>query len=83
MDDTATKIRYARANDELDTGKDTQRVLSLLSRDDWVARHKINRALKTSREGCQGLIDAMVAAGLIVVEMRKTGQRPSEFLKLV
>jgi hypothetical protein len=24
----------------------------------------------------------MVAAGLIVVEMRKTGQRPSEFLKL-
>ena len=83
VDDTATKIRYARANDELDTGKDTQRVLSLLSRDDWVARHKINRALKTSREGCQGLIDAMVAAGLIVVEMRKTGQRPSEFLKLV
>lgn len=82
MDDTATKIRYARANDELDTGKDTQRVLSLLSRDDWVARHKINRALKTSREGCQGLIDAMVSAGLIVVEMRKTGQRSSEFLKL-
>ena len=81
-DDTALKIRYARANDETDTGKDTQRVLAMLSETEWLARFKVNRALKTNSAGCQDLIDQLVMAGKIAVEQRKAGRKTAEFLKL-
>lgn len=81
-DDTALKIRYARANDDADTGKDTQRVLAMLSETEWLARFKVNRALRTTTEGCQDLIDQLVMAGRIVVEQRKSGKANAEFLKL-
>lgn len=81
-DDTALKIRYARANDDADTGKDTQRVLAMLSETEWLARFKVNRALRTTSEGCQDLIDQLVMAGRVVVEQRKSGKTNAEFLKL-
>lgn len=81
-DDTALKIRYARANDDTDAGKDTQRVLAMLSETEWLARFKVNRALKTNGAGCQDLIDQLVMAGKILVEQRKAGRKTAEFLKL-
>lgn len=81
-DDTALKIRYARANDDTDTGKDTQRVLAMLSETEWLARFKVNRALKTNGAGCQDLIDQLAMAGKILVEQRKAGRKTAEFLKL-
>jgi hypothetical protein len=81
-DDTALKIRYARANDDADTGKDTQRVLAMLSETEWLARFKVNRALRTTSEGCQDLIDQLVMSGRVVVEQRKSGKTNAEFLKL-
>ena len=81
-EDTRTKIRYARANDEQDTGKDTQRVMAMLSPDTWTPRWKVNRALKTTAAGCQQMIDALVLAGRVLVETRKGKRQEAEFLKL-